>query len=174
MKQAEFKSGPTLGDTLQGFAVAIGEEVALRLSAHFGGRQLYVPRATRPDSELRKLHQFKWGETIAMGIKPGPMVAAMRTATATTLLAATLPPVSVSATPLAHQGGSTEVRSGGALPPIEIHINVHVQGGAGSEVRAQARQGVAAGAPVLRREVERILREYGIKPPRTDFRTRGG
>lgn len=41
--------------TLALFAQTIGEEATLRLSMHFGGRQLHIPRTPRRDSELVKV-----------------------------------------------------------------------------------------------------------------------
>lgn len=41
--------------TLDRFARVIGEGPALRLSAHFGGRQLYVPHVPRAGSELAQV-----------------------------------------------------------------------------------------------------------------------
>lgn len=43
---------PLGSTTLQAIARVIGEPAAIRLSAYFGGRQLYVPHRPRPDSEL--------------------------------------------------------------------------------------------------------------------------
>lgn len=45
------KQRPTRG-TLFRFARVIGQDAAVRLSAHFGGRQLYVPHTPQGDSEL--------------------------------------------------------------------------------------------------------------------------
>lgn len=46
------EGSPLGGRTLRAFARVIGEQAAIRLSAHFGGRQVYVPHRPRPDSEL--------------------------------------------------------------------------------------------------------------------------
>lgn len=63
--ESEERSTSLGSSTLDRFADVIGEEAALRLSAHFGGRQLYVPHAPRPDSELVQVIGEECAEALA-------------------------------------------------------------------------------------------------------------
>lgn len=163
----------SLGDGIRSAAGTLKKEVA-SIAQMVRDFWPFSPAKAGP---LRDIHRIQLVETIAEGIRPGPMVAAMRTATAATLAAASLagspsPAFGfVDSSPLAGAaiGGAP---AGPSLPPIEINLTVQVDGN-GPRVREQARAGAEAAGPVLRREIEKVLRDYGITPSRTAFR-RGG
>lgn len=55
MTRAMQKAAPLGSAVLAAFAREIGEEAAIKLSVHYGGRQCYVPRRPHADSDLVRL-----------------------------------------------------------------------------------------------------------------------
>jgi hypothetical protein len=149
----------------------------MRASAHVPVRaiesQNQVIREHHPQSPvkrgpLRNLHRLKWGETIAMGMRAEPMVAAMRRATAATMAA-----VTTGTAPLAFAHGPRVTVAGpaGARGPVQLAVHVHLPAGSGGDAAEQARRGALAATPELVRMIERTMDEREHRRARTSYRT---
>lgn len=153
----------------------------MRASAHVPVRQTanqnevirqHYPESPAKRGPLRNLHRLKWGETIAMGIRAEPMVAAMRRAAAATMAAVT---TGTATAPLAFaQGPRVTVASpAGARSPIQLAVHVHLPAGSGGDAAEQARRGALAATPELVRMIERTIDEHAHRRARISHQRAG-
>ncbi len=105
----------------------------------------FLPFSPAKEGPLRDIHRVKIMETIAGAMTPGPMVKAMRTATAATMIAAA--PMAAGA---AGPGGG-----GGAK--INFAPTINLAAGTPGEVRQQIDQALSTSQAELERMIDRIM-----------------
>jgi TP901 family phage tail tape measure protein len=105
----------------------------------------FLPFSPAKEGPLRDIHRVKIMETIAGAMTPGPMVKAMRTATAATMIAAA--PMAAGA---AGPGGG-----GGAK--INFAPTINLSAGTPGEVRQQIDQALSTSQAELERMIDRIM-----------------
>jgi len=103
----------------------------------------HLPFSPAKEGPLRDLHRIRIVETIAQTIKPGPMAAAMRRATAATMMAAAIP------------GGAG--MAGGIT--VNYHQEINIPGGSSAEVREQVKQANATSQKDFERMLQRVLND---------------
>lgn len=137
----------------------------------------FFPRSPAKEGPLRSLHKLKWGETIAMGIQPGPTVAAMRRVAGATLAAATVSAAQAPTFPLPRVAPGVRVDATGRAArderAIELAVHVHLAPGTSGDVADQARRGALAASPELVRLIERTINERDHRRARTTFQPVG-
>lgn len=146
----------------------------------------FFPQSPAKEGPLRKLHQLKWGETIAVGIKPGPVVAAMRGVAAAAVLSAVIPsPARADVLSLRQASLSLERRSAGpgrsagAGGDIVIHVQnsprIEVQGSTLSESQLERaiENALTRSNGRLRHALDRAMRAVVEQRQRISFRDRG-
>ena len=106
----------------------------------------FLPFSPAKEGPLRDIHRVKIIETIAGAMKPAPMVAAMRTATAATMLATAAMP-----------GGAMAGGRGGVS--VNFSPTINLAPGTPAETRQQVDQALATSQAELERMIERIVQQ---------------
>jgi hypothetical protein len=140
--------------------------VARDLADHF-------PQSPVKRGPLRNLHRLKWGETMAMGVRSGPLVAAMSRAMAATLASVTVAAAQAPTIPLPRVAPGVRVDATGRAArserSIELAVHVHLPPGTGKDTAEQARRGALAASPELVKLIERTIDERDHRRARTTF-----
>ncbi|NTW67180.1 MAG: phage tail tape measure protein [Nitrospirae bacterium] len=110
----------------------------------------HLPFSPAKVGPLRDLHRIRLVETIAETMKPGPMVKAMRTATAATMMVVSSHGAAAAA---GHGGGGT----------INVYNTVNVAPGSGPEVRKEVEGALKASERDIEKMLQRILDQHQRK-----------
>lgn len=130
----------------------------------------FLPFSPAKEGPLKDIHRIRLVETIAEGIKPGPMVKAMRTVTAATMIAAT----PVMAQPLASGAllsavqfpATRQAPAGGGAVHITFAPVITVQGGGNPE---QVKNAVSEGIKLTFPEFEQFMKRYEDQKQRRGY-----
>lgn len=106
----------------------------------------FLPFSPAKEGPLRDIHRVKIIETIAGAMKPAPMVAAMRTATAATMLATAAMP-----------GRAMAGGRGGVS--VNFSPTINLAPGTPAETRQQVDQALSTSQAELERMIERIVQQ---------------
>lgn len=104
----------------------------------------FLPFSPAKDGPLRDIHRIRIVETIAETIKPGPMVKAMRTATAATMIAAT---------------GASPAHAGGTGSTVHYSPTINLAPGTPGEVRRQVDEALLSSKAEFEKMFDRLMQQ---------------